>query len=287
MAREHLGADLLANPDVHGVGVGLRRRAGTLTDEYAIVVHLSRKLPPDQVPEDRLVPRTLRFTTPDGREVVVPVDVQQRPSPLLEAAAVSLGSRVRPVPGGVSAGFAGTLGGWVWDTVTNQAVALSNRHVFGSLAGTRVPQPSAEDGGILPADEVAVVLRAGELDAAIAAPVSEVVADLVVLGLGPAVLSIADAAIGQTVRKTGRTTGLTAGVVDLIDYDSGHSGSRSDLWIDGDSADFSDAGDSGALYVQPDGAVVGLHWGGAGNDGVGHQIRDVFRDLSLTTLPAL
>ena len=36
-AKERFGPQLIANPDVHGVGVGRRRVDGRLTDEYAVV----------------------------------------------------------------------------------------------------------------------------------------------------------------------------------------------------------------------------------------------------------
>jgi hypothetical protein len=297
-AKELFAGGLLGNADVHGVGVGRRRRGGEKTEQYAVVVHVARKLPREQVPADRLVPRELRFTTRDGQQVVVPIDVQQRPVPVPEAgpaALPDLRSRLRPVPGGCSAGT-GTLGGWVWDTVTGQPVALSNEHVFGSVAGAAVTQPSSGDGGLLPADRIGTVLRAGQLDAAIAAPDDPALVDGSVPGTGPAVLEIADATVDMRVRKCGKTTGLTAGVVDLVDYDIGHHGSGSDLWVDGEDGDFSAGGDSGALYVEathPDPAatwlrVVGLHWGGAGDAGVGHHIRAVFADLGLAPLdPAL
>jgi hypothetical protein len=290
VARERFGDQLLANPDVHGLGVGRRRRAGQKTDEYAVVVHVLRKLPEDQVSPPRLVPRQLRFVAQDGREYVVSTDVQERPRPTPErgdpVSRLDVRRRVRPVPGGMSAGFSGTLGVWVCDLITGQAVALSNRHVFGSVAGIHITQPSSDDGGSAPADQIASVLRSGSLDAAIAAPVDSGVVSGSIVGCRNAVFEIGDAAIGMRVQKTGRTTGLTRGVVDLIDYDSGHNGSHADLWIDGDGADFSDGGDSGAVYLESAAnAIVGLHWGGAGNDGVGHPIRAVFDDLHVAVLP--
>ena len=54
----------------------------------------------------------------------------------------------------------------------------------------------------------------------------------------------------MVIQKTGQTTGLTCGIVELIDYDSSHYGSHDDLWIDGDGADFSQGGDSGSLYLE-------------------------------------
>jgi hypothetical protein len=78
----------------------------------------------------------------------------------------------------------------------------------------------------------------------------------------------------------------------LINFDSDYHGSHTDLWIDPENGDFSAGGDSGALYVHSDLAgapnggprVVGLHWGGSGDSGVGHPIRAVFDDLGLHTV---
>ena len=229
------------------------------------------------------------------------VDVVERPIPVPEVACGScsadLEDLVRPVPGGYSGGpptsvsTGGTLGGWVWDNVTDQAVVISNDHVFGGTAGTDISQPSTFDGGSLPTDRIADVLRAGSLDVSIAAPVDDDVADYAIECGGPGVYEIADATVGMIVQKTGQTTGLTCGIVELIDYDSGHYGSENDLWIDGDGDDFSMGGDSGSLYLEqthPDGAawrrVVGIHWGGSGDDGVGHPIQAVFDDLDLSTI---
>ena len=285
-AKDRFRNQLLGHPDVHGLGVGYRRRAGEKTNEYAVVVHVHSKLPLDDIPETRRLPTQLRFENDRGSQIIVLVDVQEHLKPTPES------SRVRPVPGGVSVGASGTLGGWVWDTVTNQAVALSNAHVFGTDVGRTVSQPSLEDGGRDNVDSIASVLRSGSFDAAIAVPVSPDVVSKSIMNAGPAVFGVAKPAVGMRVQKTGSVSGLTFGVVDLIDFDSEYFGSHSDLWIDGGGTDFSTGGDSGALYLESNGdtggrlLVVGLHWGGSGNDGVGHHIQDVFDDLSLTALPA-
>jgi hypothetical protein len=302
-AKARFGRELLENPDVHGVGVGLRRRGGEKTNELAVVVHVQRKRPEAEVAPRNLLPRSLRFRRRNGEEVEVPVDVVERPIPVPEVDCgdcdVDLEDRVRPVPGGYSGGpptsvsNGGTLGGWLWDNVTDQIVVISNDHVFGGTAGTDISQPSTFDGGALPADRIADVLRAGTLDVSIAAPSGDDIADLRIECAGPGVYEIADAELEMVVQKTGQSTGLTCGIVELIDYDSNHYGSHDDLWIDGDGNDFSMGGDSGSLYLErdhPDGAswrrVVGIHWGGSGDDGVGHPIRAVCEDLDLTTVCA-
>lgn len=295
-ARARFGELLLSNPDVHAVGVGRRRRADQRTDEYAVVLHVRRKIPLEQVQESRRIPRELHFVTQNGRNAVVHVDVQEHEVPKPETGepegvAMRGPLRMRPVPGGCSAGT-GTLGGWVWDTQSRQVVALSNRHVFGSLPGTVISQPSLRDGGRLPEDAIATVVRAGALDASIAAPTDRAIFSLEILQVGAAVFAIADPAVDMRVVKVGQTTGLTRGVVDLIDCDYGHYGSRVDVRVEGFEGNFSNGGDSGALYIEElDDAIqgfpriVGLHWGGTANSGVGHPIRAVFNDLGLSVLP--
>jgi hypothetical protein len=302
-AKARFGAELLKNPDVHGVGVGRRRRGGEKTDELAIVVHVQRKRPEDEISPRRIVPKSVRYVNRERQEVEVPIDVVERPVPVPEVGCgdcdADLEARVRPVPGGYSGGpptsvsNGGTLGGWLWDNVTDQIVVISNDHVFGGTAGTDITQQSIFDGASLPADRIADVLRSGTLDVSIAAPVSDDVYELAIECGGPGVYEFAEAEVDMIVQKTGQTTGLTCGVVDLIDYDSGHYGSENDIWIDGDGNDFSMGGDSGSLYLErdhPEGhpwrRVVGIHWGGSGNDGVGHHIQAVIDDLDLTTVCA-
>jgi hypothetical protein len=304
-ALARFSEDLLSHPDIHGLGIGYKERKGKETRTLAIVVHVSKKLPNKKnIDRDRLIPSELTFFSNEERiEVSVPVDVREALPPKPEVScgscATDLESRLRPVAGGFSIGRAGpgggTLGGWVWDRVTEQIVLLSNEHVLGSTAGEAVIQPGYDDGGSFPADHFADVVRAGTFDASIAAAIDPDDVELEIECSGPAVYEIVDATLGMVVEKVGQTSGLTCGKVELIDYKfgSGYYGSQSDLWIDGDGSDFSKSADSGALYVEktnPDGSrwkrIIGIHWGGSGNDGVGHPIRAVFNDLNLTTVCA-
>lgn len=59
--------DLLAKPNVVGVGIGFRERDGQRTEEPAIVVSVTRKMPSALLDKDDLIPAEL-----DG----VPVDVR-------------------------------------------------------------------------------------------------------------------------------------------------------------------------------------------------------------------
>ena len=59
--------ELMRKRNVVGVGVGLRKRAGQMTDEVCIVVSVRQKLPRDQIAPQDVIPTEL-----DG----VRVDVQ-------------------------------------------------------------------------------------------------------------------------------------------------------------------------------------------------------------------
>jgi hypothetical protein len=58
---------LMRKANVVGVGIGFRRRRGTLTDEPAIVVSVTHKVPHSRLDEKDIVPQEL-----DG----IPVDVE-------------------------------------------------------------------------------------------------------------------------------------------------------------------------------------------------------------------
>lgn len=60
--------DLMAKPNVVGVGVGLRQRGGVLTNNVVVVVMVRHKLPPADLQPDDMIPPEI-----DG----VPVDVQE------------------------------------------------------------------------------------------------------------------------------------------------------------------------------------------------------------------
>lgn len=282
-------------PGVHAVGIGYKRRGGSLTDELSVIVYVDHKLVRDKVAAKWLVPSDIRVQTDEGEDVV-PTDVVERPR-AVEYTHVpdgSLADHVRPVPGGNSiegSAGGGTLGGWVWDDVNDQVVLLSNRHVLGTAVGANVYQPW---GTTDPVNQIADNVRSGTLDATIAAPVGDGIVASEIEGIGPAVFARTEAVLGMAVEKSGATTEHTTGTVVAVSLSLGHAGSTNDFEVDPDPGQerFAYYGDSGSLIVEetpPEGdvkRVVGLLWGGlpsAGN-AYGHQLNDVFADLGLTTL---
>ncbi len=303
-ALSQYGREWLQIPGVHGVGIGYKEVQGELTEQVALVVRVDKKNPREMIDRRELIPpELLLYAESAAEDVRIVTDVQERRRPVSYPCIADgdLENHVRPIPGGYSIGehlgSGGTLGGWVWDNVTEQVVLLSNNHVLGSTVGSDVTQPSESDGGLWPAHHFADVVRTGALDATIAAPANGDDISSSIAGIGPAVFEIAEAALGMQVEKSGQTTEHTLGTVTLVNYISNHYGSTNDfeVWTDTPGTRFAWYGDSGSLIVErthPEEQtwkrVVGLLWGGDPDDenAYAHQIGDVFADLNLTTICA-
>ncbi|GAB2907396.1 chymotrypsin family serine protease [Streptomyces mayteni] len=211
-------------------------------------------------------------------------------------------SRHRPLEGGVSVvsdrglanGVAGTLGALARTTETDPPllVGLSNHHVLAVDSarqfGDAVMQPEPGPAGVAPGDRVGELISwaypellfEGTTDAAICTlqptPPQANIADI-----GPTAGTGTDS-LGMQVRKRGRTTGLTFGIVTtegqtggfivdcprfpaVNDPNTGQQTTRRRLvdqfLIRADfvlSPFFSDHGDSGAVVVDTQSRIVGL-----------------------------
>lgn len=298
--KAHFREQLLAHPDVTSVGIGFREKGGKRTREVCLIVTVHRKLPPEDVPPNRLIPERLSFFSRGAAEqITAEVDVQESGVAEMYACGTcttNLDARVRPVPGGFNISGppgGGTLGGWVWDNVTDAIVLISNNHVLGGTVGANIIQPGG--GGL--ADRIAQVVRTGTLDATIGAPTGTGIVDATIECSGPAVYEVTAPQLDMQVEKVGQTTSLTCGTVTQVSIDRGHYGSTNDFRVDTDdpAVRFAYYGDSGSLIVErnhPDGRdwkrVVGLLWGGIPSEfnAFAHPIEDVFADLNLTTVCA-
>ena len=281
----------LRRPNVTAVDVGFKIKEKEITDEIAVRVHVERKLP-----EESLKPYEL-LSKKDQAETVgeFPIDVieasygpSQTPAVALEPEAVDRRDRVDPLVGGVSVGnpriTAGTLGAIVWDRKDCKVCILSNWHVLvGSptaTAGEDIYQPGVLDGG-RPRDTVARLKRwrlDKDMDAALAELDGSRGHSRDVLELSP-VGGVEEATLGMQVVKSGRTTGVTEGIIDgvstslAIDYGDGVRQMFHDQihivprppWPDVDY-EVSLGGDSGSVWIHEEtGKAVGLHFAGENN----------------------
>jgi len=238
------------------------------------------------------------------------------------------GRQSRPIQLGTSGGNAldtangfccsGTLGALASRHGT--LYILSNTHVFAgdSVAGGNgtvsengdpVDQPGLVDVNCSPrpADYVAqvsewAVLGSGNIDAAIARIDSgDVDPSGAILGIGPISQLPASASVGQRVKKTGRTTGLSSSTVSALNatvtvgYSTECAGSSftvtytGQIIISNKGSKFLAGGDSGSLMVEDAASnprPVGLLYAGSNSIAVANPIQDVLSGLGISMVGA-
>jgi hypothetical protein len=256
-AKETHADQLLEKPNVVGVGVGYRNTAGQKTDELAVLVLVTKKLPESQLAESALVPRAVNSVPTDVIEVGHIRAFQSHTD------------RLRPAPGGISIGHylitAGTFGSVVRDRATGERLILSNNHVLANSnnaqVGDPILQPGPYDGGSQPADTIATLARFCPIQfgnetstcslANAYAGVGNFIANLLgsnhrleVVRANQQAVNLVDAAVARPlsqadvldeimgigtvhgtvdaelamqVRKSGRTTGFTVGEITVLD----------------------------------------------------------------------
>lgn len=292
---------LRAYPNVTGVGVGLRLVGGRRTDEASVRVYVSRKLPETELRGEDILPRAI-----DG----VPIDVVEGDFTFLQTHAPELplsdrtGRRFPFLNPGVSVGglrvSAGTLGAAVYDVSGGGQMLLSNWHVLcgdaAAVPGDAIVQPGVFDGGEDPRDRVAMIERFAHtdlVDAAVARVDGNRFLGDAIAGIG-LVRGVGRAFLGARVRKSGRTTGLTAGIVEDVsaDLDVGGLWFRDQMVVGrepGNRGKVGAGGDSGSLVVDEMNLAVGLLFAGprdnSGTFYVANHIQDVIDALRIRFTP--
>jgi S1-C subfamily serine protease len=279
-----------------GVGIGEKVTSGARTGVLCVKVLVARKFARSRIDRGDRIPASV-----DG----IPTDVEAVGYP--RKFALDNQQRHRPVPGGVSGSpsleaagyrFAGTLG-VVLSAADGGRVILSNNHVLADEnrlpVGAAIVQPATLDGGT-GADRIGTLaefapIKFGNLrnwmDAAVAKVDARVGVSATVLGIGP-VRGAGDPSLNLLVRKAGRTTGLTEGVVrvvrfDVFDvqYEQGMVRVDDVMVIENAAAPFSRPGDSGSAIVDMRGRVVGLLFAGSDVVTFAIPIRRILRRFKL------
>ncbi|MHB8078740.1 MAG: Nal1-like putative serine protease [Candidatus Krumholzibacteriia bacterium] len=291
---------LMAMPDVVGTAVG-----ATEDGQPAILVLTVRPLGEGRLPADL-----------DGlpvREFVTGVIKPMKPTSTTHTA-----KQVPPIQLGTSGGWrydlangyccGGTLGSLLTDG-TNQYI-LSNTHVFAmdivlggnnlvAAIGDPVIQPGLIDVGCVAtnAQDVATLytlasLPTANVDAAIAKTITGMVrTDGAILEIGTLSKSTVAAYVGQLVKKSGRTTGLTrSNVTGLngtvsITYETECAGTTAftktftgQLIMANLASKFLNSGDSGSLMVEDiatNPRAVGLLFAGSSSSAIANPINEV------------
>jgi hypothetical protein len=319
-------ANLLATPNVTGVGFGYKDTRGERTDEVSVKVLVQRKVPRAGLTPEALIPPELDGVRTDVIQVGYLRAFQARTD------------RWRPALGGVSLGHyqitAGTFGTVVRDRATNDRLILSNNHVLANSndasIGDPILQPGAADGGAEPEDTIARLERfhpiqfnvepgtcnvaisvasvanvfarlmgsthrlqafqsneaiSNLVDAAVARPLGDDLIQDEILDIG-VVQGTAQAALSMSVRKSGRSTGLTTGEIVVLDatvnvsYGEGRTVLFEDQIVTGP---MSAPGDSGSLLVAGDALqAVGLLFAGSDDATIYNPIQTVLDLLDIT-----
>jgi hypothetical protein len=195
----------------------------------------------------------------------------------------------------------GTLGALVADGAGRQYI-LSNNHVLGRAdqanPGEDVSQPGLIDNGCQVATVVANFTAAAPLGSSnVDAAIAELRPGAMdgggeILDVGIPSSTVADPAVGMQVAKSGRTTGITQGLVSStntdvnVQYQRGCGqgkkfvvGYTNQVVVTGSS--FSAGGDSGSLIVTDDAAnqPVALLFAGSSTTTIGNPIGEVLTEL--------
>lgn len=315
--EEFLDEDRPRN-NVVGMGAGVKWSGGKSTGEPAVVVLVTHKVGTDQLSKADLVPPKLQNLQTDV--LAVGQLFAGGGTPASNVGIQTLTKRLRPVRGGYSVGHfritAGTVATCVYDLLpgasTNSAnpvhgigipsnfYILSNNHVLANVndaaPGDPILQPGPFDGGVNPADRIAVLSRFVPIELTPAVP-RRLQNNLVDCAVAAAEFHDLDREIhwnghvrgwrrrgqvlqmvGQTIKKTGRTTNFTTGRITAVNatvdvnFGSGRVGRMKDQIV---TTNMSAGGDSGSLGLTLDNVAVGLLFAGSTQATIFNQIENV------------
>lgn len=278
-------ADLLALDNVVGVGLGYKVTDGVVSNERCIQVFVEHKVDLDLLPTGERIPKTVNRRPTD----VVAVGNLFAWNWGTAAAAPgiqTLTGKRRPAMGGDSIGHfaitAGTAGTGCYDRSVDPGIPpryyiLSNNHVLANSndanLGDAIYQPGPHDGGG-PADQIGalhhyVPIKFDGSDNLVDAAVAEVpFHDFTreIYYLGYVAGNYAPVAVGDLVKKTGRTTNFTTGrVISVaatvnVNYGGGKVAKFVNQII---TTAMSAGGDSGSLVLDTDNNAVGMLFAGS------------------------
>lgn len=299
--------------NVVGLGMGVKWKKCQPTGEPALIVFVTQKLEKEHVRSGDMVPSKLGDMQTDVLTTGFPFAGGCEP---LGADVQTLSGRVRPARGGFSTGHyqitAGTIGTCVYDMLPGGTVSppvngigtpskfyiLSNNHVLansnGASLGDPILQPGPYDGGMNPADRIAMlsryipitfeppvprILHNNLVDAAVAeGNFSDLDRCIYWSGCVRGWRRKADVQVGTLVQKTGRTTNFTTGRITAINatIDVGYGGGRVARFKDQIvTTNMSAGGDSGSLVTTLDEVAVGLLFAGSTTATILNQIENV------------
>ena len=282
--------------NVVGLGLGEKYINNKNTYEKCIHVLVKKKLTPDLIHTDNLIPKIYKGLKTDVIEFGIP------------KLCFSTG-RSRPLQGGYSIGpkaiegYTGTLGCIVFKNTKKgkEYFALSNNHVLAGgnkfPIGLQITQPGADDFGIASEDLIGVLYNfipvkfiglikpyENYVDCAIAKLTNFSLASRRIQEIGN-VKGISKAYINLEVIKIGRTTDLTEGKVNTIGttikikFGKFKSAIFKDQIV---SDNFVKGGDSGSLLLNKENKAVGLVFALVEGKCISNNIQRVLDSLNVS-----
>ncbi len=304
--------------NVVGIGVGVKWKNGEPTGEPAVLVMVTHKVAPENLSKADLVPSTLQGMQTDVL-AVGQLFAGNNGSPS-DIGTQTLAKRLRPVEGGYSVGHfqitAGTVSTCAYDLlpgastdpanpvhgigIPSKFYILSNNHVLANVnagaPGDPILQPGPFDGGVNPADKIAVLSRFVPIQLFPPVPLASQ-NNFVDCAIAEGEFHDLDREIywggyvrgwrrraqvlqmvGQTIKKTGRTTNFTTGRITAVNatvdvnYGGGRVGRLKDQIV---TTNMSAGGDSGSLVMTLDNVAVGLLFAGSAQATILNQIENV------------
>ncbi|MGB3763366.1 MAG: trypsin-like peptidase domain-containing protein [Ornithinimicrobium sp.] len=305
-ARDDAQDRLMGTDNVVGVGLGYKISNGVQTDTKSVMVLVTEKLPSSMLGTSQALPKTVSKVTTDVVDVGHVFAGGATAMETLDAQ--SLAKRVRPVRPGYSVGHfkitAGTIGAGCYDLSPvpgkpPRYYILSNNHVLANSnqanIGDPIYQPGPIDGGTA-ADAVGRLSRfvpikfdgsCNAVDAAIAeVPFDTLDRDIYWTGYPTSAVKVA--AVGQLLKKTGRTTHFTTGRVTAVNatinvnYGGGNVAKFCNQIV---TTDMSAGGDSGSLVLDLENNPVGLLFAGSSTATILNPIANVQLALKVRVWP--
>ncbi|AZM88580.1 DNA/RNA non-specific endonuclease [Streptomyces sp. W1SF4] len=293
--RTH-GSGYLKDPNISSIGIGYKETNGKRGKELTLQFTVDSKVQPEVMRSlgTAEIPPAIDI----GGGIVLPTDVIERsyqPHFLVvpEAQTPERQKRVDPVRPGVSVGnvhlHAGTLGCIVFDKNDGAPCLLSNWHVLGGhdgRMGDQVVQPGTDDDSRTAANRLGALRRAhlGTAGDCAVSTITERAVETDILSLGVTPRKLGEPQIDDKVIKSGRTTGVTHGVVTRpfakvsVDYGRPVGVKEIECFEIGPDPrhpapgdEISKPGDSGAAWMftsrtgKPTDVLAGLHFGGEGD----------------------
>jgi hypothetical protein len=315
--------ELLGKSNVVAVGVGYKTSAGKKTDELAMVCSVSTKRTKEALSTKELIPKSIQSIPTDVYPSGV-IYAQQDPTGRFRPApgGVSIG-HVMITAGTLGCLVKKNNKNYILsnnhvlansnDASPGDAILQPGPHDGGQLSNDKIAELSefipinfggGSNGTPCPfANAAASVLNGlativgsksrlqpirpqaedNLVDCAIAEPLNQNDVKNEILGYGP-ISGVAEGTLGMSIKKSGRTTGLTTGFIQQIDVTSqvSYGTNKTAVFVDQLMAGaMSAGGDSGSAVLSESNHIVGLLFAGSNTSTIINRIQNVFQLLNV------